>query len=218
METKWCWAAALALMLLGLAVQPSSGMAQMPMGDADPMAQLELGNAQQRAEALVWLAEHGSQGESHAIAGHLRDRDPAIRSLTEQTLWAIWTRSGNEQADGLMREGIELLGEERYADSIARFTELVKRLPDYAEGYNKRATALYLAGDYEHSLQDIDATLARNPDHFGALSGAGMCMLKLHRPADALTFFQRALTVNPNLENIRGLIEELKKLGARPMA
>jgi tetratricopeptide (TPR) repeat protein len=76
---------------------------------------------------------------------------------------------------------------------------VIRRKPDFAEGWNKRATAYYLAADYRRSLADCDEVLKRNPNHFGALSGAGQIHFALENYALALVWFRRALEVNPNM-------------------
>jgi tetratricopeptide (TPR) repeat protein len=72
-------------------------------------------------------------------------------------------------------------------------------------------------GDYLHSLADVDATLKANPEHFGALSGAGLCLLRLSRPEEALQYFDRALSVNPNMDSIRFMAEQLRKAKTKPL-
>jgi tetratricopeptide (TPR) repeat protein len=86
-----------------------------------------------------------------------------------------------------------------YADALATFSEIVRRKPDFAEGWNKRATLYFLLGQNEQSLRDCDEVLRRNPNHFGALSGAGQIHLQMGDLRAALGFFRRAVEVNPNL-------------------
>ncbi|HUJ75572.1 MAG TPA: tetratricopeptide repeat protein [bacterium] len=178
---------------------------------------LTLGAAKDRAEALVWLAEHGTMAVSHPVSLRLKDDDPAIRELAEQVLWAIWTRSGDPQTDQVLEQGAKALADDDYAEALERFDQVVQRQPDFAEGYNKRATTLYLMGDYLRALDDVETTVKLNPDHFGALSGGGLCMLKLGRPAEALFYFERALQINPNMEGIRQMAEQLRNLKPRPL-
>jgi tetratricopeptide (TPR) repeat protein len=83
--------------------------------------------------------------------------------------------------------------------------------PDFAEGYNKRATTYYLMQEYEQSIRDCDQTLALNPVHFGALSGTGLNYLGLRDPRKALEYFERAVEVNPNMPQIQAYIEAIKK-------
>jgi tetratricopeptide (TPR) repeat protein len=178
--------------------------------DAQRRAQLEGGTVAERTAVLVWLAEHGSPSDTAVVLPRLQDGDGEVRTLAELTLWSMWLRSGDAQADAWMSEGNALLSAGDLDAAIAAFTRIVERLPEFAEGYNKRATALYLRGDYEGSLVDIAATLKRTPSHFGALSGAGLCLVKLDRPADALFYFDRALAVNPNMDGVKAMAEALR--------
>jgi tetratricopeptide (TPR) repeat protein len=86
------------------------------------------------------------------------------------------------------------------------------RRPEYAEGWNKRATAYYLLGEWRRSAADCDEVLQRNPQHFGALSGYGMIWLELDQPVRALARFQEALAVNPNLDSVRRTVDALREL------
>ena len=96
--------------------------------------------------------------------------------------------------------------------ALAVFDDIVQRKPAFAEGWNKRATLYFLLGEHDKSLKDCDEVLKRNPNHFGALSGAGQIHLQLDHPEQALAFFKRALQVNPNLaENLEPMIELLEQ-------
>jgi tetratricopeptide (TPR) repeat protein len=84
--------------------------------------------------------------------------------------------------------------------------------PQFAEGWNKRATAHYLAGEYKKSIADCQEVLKRNPRHFGALSGMGQIHLQLDEPGAALLWFKRALDVNPNMTGVELNVEALERL------
>jgi tetratricopeptide (TPR) repeat protein len=88
---------------------------------------------------------------------------------------------------------------------------VVQLAPGFAEGWNKRATALYLLGRFDDSIKDIDKTLALEPRHFGALSGLGLCNAQLDKEKEALDAFEKALSINPNMPGIREDAENLKK-------
>jgi len=96
--------------------------------------------------------------------------------------------------------------------AVETFTRVIERKPEFAEGWNKRATVYYLLGEYEKSRADCDEVLKRNPHHFGALSGYGMIYLQLDQPARALDYFERALGVNPNLTSVGQTVEALRAL------
>jgi len=102
--------------------------------------------------------------------------------------------------------------ERRGEAAVETFTRIIERRPEFAEGWNKRATVLYLLGEYRRSLADCDEVMKRNPHHFGALSGYGMIHLKLGDPARALAYFERALAVNPNLSQVEESVEALRRL------
>ena len=59
---------------------------------------------------------------------------------------------------------------------MTRFDTIVRLAPEFAEGWNARATAYYRAGLFGPSIYDIQMTLSLNPDHFGALIGLGLIL------------------------------------------
>ncbi len=77
------------------------------------------------------------------------------------------------------------------------FTDITKRSPNYAEGWNKLATVNYMMGDVEASLKNIKETLKLEPRHFGSISGRGLCYLKQRRWQSAMIEFKAALDVHP---------------------
>ena len=91
------------------------------------------------------------------------------------------------------------------------FDRVIELAPNFAEGWNKRATTLYSMGQFEKSMQDIDKVLALEPRHFGALSGLGLCNVRLGKDREALAAFQRAAKLDPNLPGVQANIEALKK-------
>ncbi|TMQ26973.1 MAG: tetratricopeptide repeat protein [Candidatus Rokuibacteriota bacterium] len=135
--------------------------------------------------------------------GALRDDDRARVARAEAALWAMWCRSGRRELDALLAEGVEALERRDFDAAITRFTRLVEATPEWAEAWNKRATARYLAGDYAGAVADCEATLARKPHHFGALAGQGLCHLQLEQYSQAAALFRRALAVHPHLDAVR---------------
>ncbi len=173
---------------------------------------LREGSKEERRETLAWLAENGGKEMVGAIVPRLKDKDDIVRYLAEKALWSIWGRSGDTQLDELLKFGTASLLHGSPATAKEIFSQIISKKPDFAESYNKRATAFYMMGDYEHALRDIQKALQRNPYHFGAFSGAGFCMIQLKRLDEALFFFNRALQINPNLQGLvelRGNIEKM---------
>lgn len=163
-----------------------------------------------RREAVQTLAESATMADVPALVRALRDPDEIVRGLVEHAMWEVWSRSGDAEVDRLLAVGVEQLNEQRLAESVETFTKIIEKKPEFAEGWNKRATAYFLLGRYERSLADCDETVKRNPYHFGALSGYGMIYLQLKQPARALEYFERALAIDPNLDQVRDTVEALK--------
>ncbi len=169
-------------------------------------------DAEVRRRAALWLARKGLMEDVPALVDALRDVDPLVRAFAETALWQVWSRSGDEEADRLFAIGVEQMGARQGEAAVETFTRIIERKPEFAEGWNKRATVYYLLGEYEKSRADCDEVLKRNPHHFGALSGYGMIYLQLDQPARALDYFERALGVNPNLASVRETVEALRAL------
>jgi len=195
---------ALALLLVLAAAPAMAG----PREDA--LAGLANRDVEVRRRAAGSLAETGTMADVPALVSALRDADERVRGLAERALWEVWSRSGIEDVDHLLRAGVAEMQHGQLEASIDTFSEVIRRRPDFAEGWNKRATVYYLVGEYRKSAADCDEVLKRNPAHFGALSGYGMIWLRLDEPARALERFEQALAVNPNLESVRETIETLR--------
>jgi tetratricopeptide (TPR) repeat protein len=142
----------------------------------------------------------------------LADDDALVRTLAEHSVWRVWSRSGDADADHLLQQGIEQMNQGDGPGAIETFTKVIQRKPDFAEAWNKRATVYFFMGDDEKSLRDCDEVMKRNPEHFGALAGYGQIYLRLDQPERALTYFRRALRINPNLDGVRQIIPELEQL------
>jgi tetratricopeptide (TPR) repeat protein len=151
----------------------------------------------------------------HEALAALRGDDPARAARAAAELWQMWHQSGDPALDALLAQGIEAMQRQRLPEAEALFTRLIETAPHFAEGWNKRATVRYLAQDYAASIADCRETLARNPSHFGALSGQGLCHLARGEHRDAAALFRRALAVHPHLDaaraNLRTALHEVVK-------
>jgi tetratricopeptide (TPR) repeat protein len=182
---------------------------------AQALAALKKSDPQERRRGALGLETVGRMDDAPALLAALRDPDDLVRSIAEEALWAVWSRSGDARVDDLLRRGISEMDAERLGEAIATFTRVIELRPEFAEGWNKRATVYFLAGEYRRSLADCNEVIKRNPQHFGALSGYGQIYLQLDQPDKALEYFRRAIAVNPNLDDVQGIIERLEQLEAR---
>ncbi len=131
--------------------------------------------------------------------------------VTEEAIWRVWIVSGNEAADRRMARGVLAMQGGAHAVALAAFDRIVAIAPDFAEGWNKRATVHYLMGNFQASLDDIAKTLALEPRHFGALSGRGLVNLALGDERAALEAFEAALAIHPHLPGANTHIKALRE-------
>jgi len=145
----------------------------------------------------------------------LRGPDRALAARAAATLWQRWHRATDAVQGALLRQGTEAMERQDLDEAQTLFSRLIEVAPDFAEGWNKRATVRFMAKDYEGSIADCRETLARNPNHFGALSGQGLCHLALGQHREAADLFRRTLAVHPHLysarENLRTALTELAR-------
>jgi tetratricopeptide (TPR) repeat protein len=182
---------------------------------ADALDALASKDADQRAEALTWIGNHGTAADGTLLQQRLSDDNPYVRNVAEQAMWLLWSHSGDEAVDALLARGVEQMRGQQLDEAIATFSEVIRMKPDFAEGWNKRATVLFLAGEYRQSLADCDEVMKRNPLHFGALAGYGQIYFQLELYEKAIEYWERALRVNPNMSGIELNIEAARQLIAR---
>ena len=209
MTGRW-W---LVLALAGAALSPGGPAIAADLTREQALAAIaDTRDVETRRRGVLALGERGLMTDMPQLSQALRDVDPLVRAFAENTMWRVWSRSGDDAVDQLFAVGVEQMGARLGEAAVETFTEVIRRRPEFAEGWNKRATVYYLVGEYEKSLADCDEVMKRNPYHFGALSGYGMIYLKLDRPAKALDYLQQALRVNPNLESVQQTVEMLKSM------
>lgn len=129
----------------------------------------------------------------------------------EDKIWREWSQSGSPAMDLLLNRGRDAMADEDYAAAIEHLTALTENAPEFAEGWNARATAYYAAGLVGPSLHDIARTLALEPRHFGALSGLGLILEETGNDPAALEAYQRALAIHPHRPNVQQAVERLSK-------
>ena len=201
-----------------LTVVAAAAFPAPPQSRPEALAALESPDTATRAEAVVWVANHGTMADAPLLHARLRDESSFVRDFAERGLWLLWSRSGDREIDVLMARAAEYMQSGRYTEAIATLTQVVKKKPNFAEGWNRRATVYFLAEEYDKSIADCDEVLKRNPRHFGALSGLGQIHLRLQDPDKALAWFRRALEVNPNMLGVEMTIKQLEEQRKAPPA
>jgi len=135
--------------------------------------------------------------------------DDASAKAIEDRIWALWMVSGSDTCNLLMGRAKAAADGKDYGLAIKLLDAVVELRPDYAEGWNRRATVYYLQKDYSHSLADIREVLAREPRHFGALSGLGAILQEIGDDKHALEAYRRALAIDPHLEHVGEVVKTL---------
>lgn len=142
------------------------------------------------------------------------DADSA--KVIEAGILQRFLKSGSDTVDLLMTWAIESINGEDYALALDLLDSVVTMKPDYAEGWNKRATVFFLQDEYGKALGDIREVLALQPRHFGALSGLGMILREIGEKQKAIAAFRQALAIDPYLENVKSALDDLvKEAGGR---
>ena len=131
----------------------------------------------------------------------------------EMKIWNIWsTHPTQEKLTESLAIGSELMVRGELDSAYKIFSTIVISEPDWAEGWNKRATVLYLMGKYLDSLNDIDEVLKRESRHFGALSGQALVQIKLKNYEKAVKSYQAAQKIYPSMRSAEIMIPQLQEL------
>lgn len=130
----------------------------------------------------------------------------------EGQIWSIWVHRGDARVDSHMSNGIRAMRSGALKLSLSEFTKVIVLDPDFAEGWNKRATVHYMMGNLQHSVSDIQRTLALEPRHYGAISGMGLIFDATDNPKGALDAWQRVLNITPYNQAVKDRVLELKAL------
>jgi tetratricopeptide (TPR) repeat protein len=120
-------------------------------------------------------------------------------------------KSGSDTTDLLMDRALTALQASHMDKAIKLLSAVIHLRPDYAEAWNKRATAYFLKNDYDHSIADIAQTLTRNPREYGAWSGLGMMLIDMGDKKHAYQALKKALEINPRLPIAKKAFDDLKE-------
>lgn len=145
------------------------------------------------------------------LFGQLSQPDLSQWERVVDRIQAEWSRSGSPAMDLLLQRGRDAIEAEDFDAAIAHLTALTDHAPGFAEGYNARATAYFLAGRYGPSLGDIRKTLTLNPRHFGALTGLAVISNELGDYRTAYAAIREAVALNPHDPDLQTLYEQLEK-------
>lgn len=164
--------------------RPQQQQARSSVVAAQLLAKLQeglQGDEDEAARALTAASTFAMQAQASEFIREAMARQPRLAEAGEAALWRLWKRSGSREHDAILASSIIQMQGEEFADALNSLDALVGERDEFAEAWNQRATLHYLERRYEASLDDVAATLARNPNHFGALSGSALVHMALWR-------------------------------------
>ena len=135
--------------------------------------------------------------------------DEQAAALLERRVRDAWIKSGPPTAVTMLQRGLRELAAHDLDRALDAFDSALVLEPDYIEGYHWRAVARFEAGKYTLALEDIQATLTREPRHFMVLQTLSRIAEARKDWKGALTAFKRCLDIDPKTP---GGIERLAML------
>lgn len=170
------------------------------------------------AAPFVWIAppalaqEDDREAKLDALFAELAEPGRDDWTRIEREITRLWSRSGSDAMDLLLRRGTRALEAEDFPAAIEHFTALTDHAPEFAEGWNARATTFFLMDEYALSIADIERVLALEPRHFGALTGLAIMLEQMGEIDYALQALRAVHALNPNRPNINDALERLDNL------
>ena len=161
--------------------------------------------------AVIGTATAQETDELEALFEGLKTAEGNAALQIEGRIQEIWSQSGSASMDLLLERGREALAAGDTKLAIEHFTALIDHAPDFAEGYNGRATAFFQNQQFGLSLEDIRQTLTLNPRHFGAMSGLALILEEIGRPEDSLAAWREVQKLNPSREGLDQAIQRLER-------
>ncbi|SEW14096.1 Tetratricopeptide repeat-containing protein [Aliiroseovarius sediminilitoris] len=145
----------------------------------------------------------------------LAQADDSNWKALEDEIWELWSRSGSDAFDLLLDRGRKAMDAGDFEVAIEHLTALTDHAPDFAEGWNARATAFYLSGRLGLSLDDIARVLTLEPRHFAALSGLGIILEELGDNRGALEAYRLSLAIHPRNPRVKEAVQRLESAEGR---
>jgi len=163
------------------------------------------------AFSLPLPAQEAPEVDLDGLFAELADPDAANWQALERRIATEWSRSGSASMDLLLQRGREAIEAEEYTKAIQHLTALTDHAPDFAEGWNSRATAFFQSGRPGLAMQDIARALTLNPRHFGALTGLAVILQDLGYDQAALDAWRAVAELNPHRPETQRALERLDR-------
>jgi tetratricopeptide (TPR) repeat protein len=159
---------------------------------------------------LLVPAVSAEEAEIDRLLSELAEAEGRALQRIERQILAEWSKSGSSAMDLLLERGRDALRAGDTTKAIEHLTALVDHAPDFAEGWNARATAYFQAGQFGPAVADIAQVLRLNPRHFGAMAGFARILEDAGREKEALAVYEAALAIHPRLDGVSEAAERLR--------
>jgi len=164
---------------------------------------------------VFWGLARGDQTkpELDDLFNALQQADDLVEMTELQNqIWSHWYElpKQSEQIQPIFDQGMQALHIGQPQVAITHFSQTVEAAPTFAEGWNRRATAFFMVGNYQASLNDIQQTLILEPRHFGALGGLSMIFETTRQYDQAIQTEQLLLKLIPQNTLIKERIKQLQ--------
>ena len=156
-------------------------------------------------------SDNSAQEELATLLEELRDPEQERWQRIERQITRIWSRSGSASADLLLQRGRSAMRRGDSRAAIEHFSALIDHAPDFAEGWHARATAYFMDKRLGMALADLQETLARNPDHYAALSGLGRIFEDLQNYEAAYAAFKASAAIHPHRDDVKTALERVER-------
>ena len=159
------------------------------------------------------LSANERDAQLDKLFNELKKNISSSSSNIAQQIWTLWsTHPTDHKLTSILDEGSRLVQDQKLYKAIEVFTKAIELDPNWAEAWNKRATVLYMVGDYQESQNDIDKVLILEQRHFGALAGQGLVNIKLKNYEKAIESYEKAQEIYPAMQSPKIMIKQIQEL------
>lgn len=143
----------------------------------------------------------------------LKFKNATLSYEIEQKIWELWsTHPSDKNLTTMLAEGSNLVNKQKFDQAIVVFSKVIDLDPKWAEAWNKRATVLYMVGEFQKSQDDIDKVLELEERHFGALAGQGLVNIQLENYDKAIMSYKKAQQIYPKMKSPKIMIKQIEEL------
>ena len=142
-----------------------------------------------------------------------QSKNKLVAQEVEQKIWKVWsTHPKNKKLTLMLAEGSKLVNDRQFKKAIHIFSKVIDLDPNWAEAWNKRATVMYMIGEFKKSQQDINKVLELENRHFGALAGQGLVNIELKNYEKAIKSYENAQKIYPLMKSPGIMINQIEVL------